>query len=136
MQMTDKQKKWGVDHWRSAGCDPLRACLCGSRPAGSFSACPRRDSETLACPAYAGSTDTQSSHPSGAGERDVLALIGVWSGTGIRQDGTLCGTRLELQATPGKPGDYTGYTTRTCGPVPFSTGHITGKSLPAALIRK
>jgi hypothetical protein len=47
----------------------------------------------------------------------ITNAMGIWLGQTVRPDqATSCLLRLELKPTPLKPGDYTGYSTMSCGP--------------------
>ena len=75
--------------------------------------------------------------PAPSPDAQFAKLMGIWYGTGIKPGSTdFCHLKLELHTDPAKPGLYTAYSTRSCGPVPFMSHNTVFADRTAEIIRK
>jgi hypothetical protein len=86
---------------------PIRLAPPGAASAAPYSAAAAGQPAASTATAPASVADTSA----GA---DFSKLLGVWTGNLIQQSGGLCKFRLEMRMSPDKPGDYSGYWTRSC----------------------
>lgn len=63
--------------------------------------------------------ETAAAIPQGATEARFAKLVGMWAVNTITPEKAFCKLRLELMATPYKPGQYSGYSTIVCLPSVF-----------------
>ena len=64
-------------------------------------------------------------------------LLGIWAGSSIRPNGTICKLRLELRMSQDKPGAYAAYSTMACGPaLPVVATTQAQRSLVAGMLNE